>query len=51
MKAKEYVEKYCDKITSGDNSAMRELFFWIFLRRLSLFVNLAMFGLQKGRSR
>ena len=26
MKAKEYVEKYCDKIASGDNSVMRELF-------------------------
>lgn len=26
MKAKDYVEKYCDKIAAGDNSAMRELF-------------------------
>lgn len=26
MKAKEYVEKYCEEIAAGDDSAMRELF-------------------------
>ena len=26
MKAKDYVEKYCEKIAAGDDSAMREMF-------------------------